>query len=189
MRPDRRPGRGDESLRPSGKKAPDFTLKSFDGKEISLAKLKGQIVVIEWMNFECPFSKHHYETKTTMVDLAKKYKDKGVTWLAVNSTSHTKAKANSEFAKKHKLPYPVLNDIPGKVGKAYGAKTTPHIFVIDKAGSIAYDGAIDNAPMGKVAKGEEYFNYVSAALDALLGGKRVTTVQTKPYGCSVKYSQ
>lgn len=175
--------------KPMGKKAPDFTLKSFDGKETSLASLKGKIVVLEWMNFECPFSKYHYETKTTMADMAKKYKNKGVVWLAVNSTNHTKAAANTAFAKKHKLGFPILNDIPGKVGKAYGAKTTPHIFVIDKTGSIAYDGAIDNAPLGKVAKNEKYVNYVSGALDALLGGKPITTKQTKPYGCSVKYAK
>lgn len=87
------------------------------------------------------------------------------------------------------MPYPILNDIPGKVGKAYGAKTTPHVFVIDQTGSIAYDGAIDNAPLGKVAKGEKYVNYISQALDALIGGKSVTTKQTKSYGCSVKYAK
>ncbi|MHC4742580.1 MAG: redoxin domain-containing protein [Planctomycetota bacterium] len=175
--------------KPSGKKAPDFKLTSFDGKETSLAALKGKIVVLEWINFECPFSKYHYETKTTMVDMAKKYKGKGVTWLAINSTNHTKAAANTSFARKHKLPYPILDDIPGKVGKAYGAKTTPHIFVIDKTGSIAYDGAIDNAPLGKIAKNEKYVNYVSQTLDALLAGKPVTTKQTKSYGCSVKYAK
>lgn len=174
---------------PSGKKAPDFALKSFDGKETSLGALKGKIVVLEWINFECPFSKYHYETKTTMADMAKKYKAKGVTWLAINSTNHTKAAANTAFAKKHKLPYPILNDIPGEVGKAYGARTTPHIFVIDKTGSIAYDGAIDNAPLGKIAKNEKYVNYVSQALDALLAGKPITTKQTKSYGCSVKYAK
>jgi len=189
MGPERRPPGTEQTRRPRGKTAPDFTLTSFDGKETALAKLKGKIVVLEWMNFECPFSKYHYETKTTMVDLAKKYAPKGVTWLVVNSTSHTKPEANTAFAAKYRLPYPVLNDIPGKVGKAYGAKTTPHIFVIDKTGAIAYEGAIDNAPLGKVAKGEEYVNYVSAALDALLADERVTTAQTKPYGCSVKYAQ
>jgi len=189
MRPERRPGRTEQPRLPRGKTAPDFTLASFDGKETALAKLKGKIVVLEWMNFECPFSIYHYETKTTMVDLAKKYKDKGVTWLVVNSTNHTKPEANTAFAKKYKLPYPVLNDIPGKVGKAYGAKTTPHMFVIDKTGAIAYDGAIDNAPMGKVAKDQKYVCYVSDALDALVADKRVTTAQTKPYGCSVKYAQ
>jgi peroxiredoxin len=175
--------------KPSGKEAPDFTLKSFDGKDFSLAALRGKIVVLEWMNFECPFSKYHYETKTTMSDMAKKYQDKGVVWLAVNSTNHTTPEANMAFAKKSKLPYPILNDIPGKVGKAYGAKTTPHVFVVDRTGLIAYDGAIDNAPLGKIAEGEKYINYVSRVLDALLEGEPVTTRQTKPYGCSVKYAQ
>jgi len=181
------PGRPDDARGPRGKKAPDFKLKSFDGKQISLSGLRGKIVVLEWLNFACPFSRYHYETKTTMADLAKKYKGKGVVWLAVNSTNQTSAAKNVEFAKKNKVPFPILNDIPGVVGKAYGAKTTPHIFIIDKAGSIAYNGAIDNAPMGKVKDGQEYVNYVSAALDALTAGRRVTTPQSKPYGCSVKY--
>ena len=186
MRRDR-PERPGEPRRPRGKPAPDFKLKTFDGKDVSLTGLKGKIVVLEWMNFECPFSLYHYETKTTMANLAKKYKTKDVVWLAVNSTSHTKSEANLAFAKKNKLQFPILNDIPGKVGKAFDAKTTPHIFIIDKDGYIAYNGAIDNAPMGKVPQGQQYVNYVADALDALVVGKVVTTPQTKPYGCTVKY--
>jgi len=188
MRQDR-PDRPAEPRQPRGKPAPAFKLKGFDGKEVSLAGLKGKIVVLEWMNFECPFSRYHYETKTTMANLAKKYKSKDVVWLAVNSTNHTTAAKNIAYAKKQKIPFPILNDIPGKVGKAYGAKTTPHIIVIDKAGYIAYNGAIDNAPLGKVPQGQEYVNYVADALDAVIAGKAVTTPQTKPYGCTVKYAK
>lgn len=185
-RPDQ-PVAGQAERPARARRAPDFTLKSFDGQEIALAQLRGKIVVLEWMNFECPFSKHHYETKTTMADLAKKYKDKNVVWLAVNSTSHTTAEANQEFAEKYKLPYPILDDRTGKVGKEYDAKTTPHIFIIDAERRIVYDGAIDNAPLGKVPDGEKYVNYVSDALDALIAGKPVSASQTKPYGCTVKY--
>ena len=169
------------------KRAPAFALNCFEGKQIALAQQRGKIVVLEWLNFECPFSLYHYKTKTTMVDLAKKYKDKNVVWLAVNSTSHTTTQANQAFAKKYKLPYPILNDKPGKVGKEYGAKTTPHMIVIDSRGRIAYDGAIDNAPNGKIPQGQKYVNYASEALDAVIANRRVTTAQTKPYGCTVKY--
>jgi len=185
-RPDQ-PGAGQAERPARARRAPDFTLKSFDGQEAALAQLRGKIVVLEWMNFECPFSMYHYETKTTMADLAKKYKDKNVVWLAVNSTSHATAEANQEFAKKYKLPYPILDDRTGKVGKQYDAKTTPHIFIIDAERRIVYDGAIDNAPLGKVPDGEKYVNYVSDALDALVAGKPVSASQTKSYGCTVKY--
>ncbi len=186
IRPER-PRQKAERLQSARKKAPDFTLKTFDGKQVGLAQLRGKIVVLEWMNFECPFSRYHYQTKTTMADLAKKYKDKGVVWLAINSTSHTTPEKNLEFIKRYNVQYPVLDDRSGRVGKAYGAKTTPHMFVIDKAGRIAYDGAIDNAPLGKLPAGQKYVNYVAEVLDALLAGKPVTTAQTKSYGCSVKY--
>jgi peroxiredoxin len=167
------------------RKAPDFTLKSFDGETFSLSDLKGKIVVLEWFNFECPYVMYHYDEKTTMVDLANKYKDKDVVWLAINSTSHTTPEANKAFAEKHKLPYPILDDRDGKVGKAYGAMTTPHMFVIDARGSIAYQGAIDNSPRGKKKTG--VVNYVEKALDELLAGEEVTKKDTMPYGCSVKY--
>ena len=181
-----RPDRPDQVRR---RTAPAFELDSFDGKQISLAKLKGKIVVLEWFNFECPFSLYHYETKPTMIDLAEKYKDKNVVWLVVNSTSHTTTQANLDFAKKHKLAYPILNDKPGKVGKQFGAQTTPHIFIIDAKGRIAYNGAIDNAPLGKVQEGEKLVNYVDQALGELVAGKPVSVPETKPYGCTVKYPQ
>jgi len=186
--PERR-GAGRQLEGPAGKKAPDFSLKSFDGKEYSLAALKGKIVVLEWMNFECPFSRYHYETKPTMTELAKKYKDKNVVWLAVNSTNHTTPEKNLAFAKKNKVPYPILDDRAGVVGKKYGAKTTPHMFVIAPNGNIVYDGAIDNAPMGKLKQDQQYVNYVAQALDALIANKPVPTSQTKSYGCSVKYAK
>jgi peroxiredoxin len=175
-----RPGR-------RGRKAPNFQLSSFDGRSFSLSQFQGRVVVLEWFNMECPFSKYHYETKSTMVDLAKKYKDKEVVWLAVNSTSHTKPQANIAFAKKHKLPFPILDDRSGRVGRAYGARTTPHVFVVDKDGYIAYQGAIDSAPLGKVQAGAAVIGYVDKALEELTTGKQVTTRATAPYGCSVKY--
>lgn len=169
-----------------GNKAPEFTLTNYDGKTTSLSDYKNKIVVLEWFNYECPFVKYHYEKVNTMVELANKYRDKNVVWLAINSTKHLTTEKSKDFAKKYKLPYPILDDRSGKVGRAYGAKTTPHMFIIDTKGSIVYDGAIDNSPLGK--KKEGVINYVDKALAELTAGKVVSTPNTKPYGCSVKYA-
>jgi peroxiredoxin len=170
----------------SDKKAPDFTLSTFDGKPVKLSDYRGKTVVLEWMNFECPFSMYHYATKPTMVELAKKYKDQNVVWLTINSTSHTTPQANLDFAKQYKIQSPILDDRSGKVGHAYGAATTPHIYIVNARGNIVYEGAIDNAPVGKV-EGGEYVNYVDKALAEITGGKAVSTPKTKSYGCTVKY--
>jgi peroxiredoxin len=182
----RPPGR--ESIEELGARpAPPFTLSTFDGKKVSLSDYTGKTVVLEWFNFECPFVRYHYEKPKTMIKLAEKYKDKNVVWLAINSTSHTTPEANMDFAQKHKLPYPILDDRSGRVGHAYGAKTTPHMYVINRRGRIVYDGAIDNAPLGEVPAGQELINYVDKALEELTTGKPVTISNTKSYGCTVKY--
>jgi peroxiredoxin len=173
----------------SGRRAPEFRLNSFDGRAVRLSNYRGKTVVLEWLNFECPFVVHHYGKPNTMTQLAKKYKDKDVVWLAINSTSHTTPEANKAFAEKHKLAYPILDDRSGEVGHAYGAKTTPHMYIIDARGNIAYDGAIDNSPQGKTPAGAKLTNYVDKALAELTAGKEVSTKNTKPYGCSVKYAQ
>ena len=170
------------------RKAPEFELKTFDGKTVKLSDYKGKIVVLEWINLDCPFSMYHHKTKSTMVDLANKYKNKGVVWLAINSTALTTPKANLDFIKSQKLPYPILDDRSGRVGRLYGARTTPQMIVIDKDGVIAYDGAIDSAPMGEVKEGLNVVNYVDVALAALTSGKKVALPVTVPYGCSVKYA-
>jgi peroxiredoxin len=169
------------------RKAPDFTLNSFDGKTISLSDYKGKIVVLEWFNYECPFVLRHYGNKLTMIDLANKYKDKNVVWLTINSTSHATPEANKQFAEERKLPYPILDDRSGIVGRAYGAKTTPHMYVIDTRGSIAYQGAIDNDERGR--KRRSVINYVDKALAELTSGKLVSTTDTMPYGYTVKYAK
>ncbi len=171
----------------SGKRAPSFELSSFDGKTVSLSDYRGKIVVLEWMNFECPFSLYHYETKNTMVELANKYKGKNVVWLVVNSTSHTTPEPNKTFAKRHGLPYLILDDRSGEVGRAYGAETTPHMYIINPRGNIVYEGAIDDSPMGR--KKEGVINYVDNALAELTARKSVSTPKTKPYGCTVKYAR
>jgi len=170
-------------------KAPDFSLKNYDGKEYKLADFKGKIVVLAWINPECPFVRYHYEKKSTINELAKKYKEKNVVWLAINSTNFHKTEDNKKFAEKNKISHPILDDHSGKVGRAYHATNTPHMFVINAEGNIVYNGAIDNAPLGRIPKDKEYANYVDKALEELTSGKTVSLAKTKPYGCSVKYKQ
>ena len=119
--------------------APDFTLADADGKKHSLADHRGKVIVLEWTNPDCPFVQRHYKS-ATMKNLAVKYADKGVVWLAVNSTKTNTPADSKAWAKEKQLTYPTLQDAEGTVGKAYGAKTTPHMYVIDKDGKIAYQG-------------------------------------------------
>jgi len=168
------------------KKAPAFELTGHDGKTTRLADHKGRIVVLEWFNYDCPFVKYHYEQAGTMIDLAAKYKDKNVVWLAVNSTNSLTTEKIKAFAEKHKLPFPILDDRSGKTGRAFEARTTPHMFVIDTKGQIVYSGAIDNSQLGRRKEG--VINYVDKALAELISGKPVEISTTEPYGCSVKYA-
>lgn len=165
--------------------APAFSLPDQDGRGHNLADYAGKIVVLEWLNPECPFVKFH-GGKGTMRTLAEKYKGQGVVWLAVNSTKHGTRDADRAWIAEQKLPYPVLEDFDGKVGRAYGAKTTPHMFVIGRDGALAYQGAIDD---DNRIQGAPKTNYVEAALAALVAGQPVATAQTTPYGCSVKYKE
>ena len=169
---------------------PDFTLKDINGKAVQLSTLKGKTVVLEWTNYDCPSVKPHYDTELkTMSKLAEKYADQGVVWLTINSTHNATVETNEAWAEKHQLKQAVLVDSDGKVGNLYKAKTTPHMFVIDKEGKIAYQGAIDNAPMGKKPEDQELVNYVDKALAELLADKKVEIAKTKSYGCSVKYAK
>jgi peroxiredoxin len=173
-----------EAEKAEPRKAPAFTLEDVDGKKVSLSDFADKIVVLEWMNPGCPIWTRHHKAGTFR-KLAEKYKDKGVVWLAINSTHSADKEKNKKFAETEKVPYPILDDHAGTVGKAYGAKTTPHMFVIDKHGRLAYEGAIDDDPAGKK---ENPLNYVDQALTELLAGKAVSVPKTEPYGCSVKYA-
>jgi AhpC/TSA family len=176
---------------PPGSPAPAFTVTDLTGKAVNLADYKGKTVVLEWINFGCPFVQKHYKSGN-MQALQKKY-GSDVVWLAVNSTN----KGSSDWTEPPKLtkelkdfgaaPANYLVDEPGTVGRAYGAKTTPHMYIIDPSGKVVYNGAIDdkrstNPEDVKIAK-----NYVVAALDELKAGKAVTTASTTPYGCTIKY--
>lgn len=179
-----------EAMAKVGSAAPDFVLKDTNGKEFKLsdATKQGKTVVIEWFNSGCPFVKRHHEKYTTMSDTAKKYSDKNVIWVAINSGAPGKEGhgKDAEAVKNWKIAYPVLIDEPGSVGKLYGAKTTPHMFIVDNKGILAYAGAIDNDNKDELAK-DKKINYVDQALGELTSGKPVSTPETKAYGCSVKY--
>ena len=170
-----------------GKPAPDFTGIDVEGKEIKLSDHKGKIVVVEWFSSKCPFCKIHLKEKKTMQNTLAKFAGKDVAWIAVDSNVAEIAKPDEikSFAKEVGVSYPIIIDADGRIGHSFGAKTTPHMFVIDKTGIIAYEGAIDSDPTGKEASAT---NYVEAALQSLVDGSEVATKYTKSYGCSVKYA-
>ncbi|HKH48001.1 MAG TPA: thioredoxin family protein [Thermoanaerobaculia bacterium] len=173
-----------------GETAPAFSLQGVDGKSYSLADYKGKVVVLEWVNPNCPFSDRHAREKT-MSALNTKYGQKQVVWLGINSTNPSqreflKPAEHLAYNQKTGINYPVLYDETGKTGKAYGAKTTPHMFIIDPQGKIAYNGAIDDDPSGRKAKAERV-NFVDGGLSAELASKAIDPAATKPYGCGVKY--
>jgi peroxiredoxin len=177
-----------------GEKAPDFTLMDHTGSKHSLSDFKGKIVVLEWINFECPFVVKHYSAKN-MQKLQSFYTAKGVVWLAINSSAEGKqgCYSNDEISKRVKESDAAMSayliDKDGKVGHAYGAKTTPNMFIIDKDGTLAYAGAIDDNPSPDAAVIPSSKNYVSENLELLLAGKPVKNKTSKPYGCSVKYAK
>lgn len=176
-----------------GKLAPAFETAAADGKTHKLSDYAGKWVVMEWYNKDCPYVKKHYGS-SNMQDLQKKYTGKGVIWLSVNSSAegkegYTDAKEAMKVAKDTKSnATAVLLDPTGVIGKAYGSKTTPHMFVIDPKGTVVYAGAIDdnNSSDPKVIAKSK--NYVAAALDAGMENKKIETTSTKPYGCGTKYA-
>jgi peroxiredoxin len=176
-----------------GDPAPDFTLTDTNGQSHSLESLRGRTVVLEWWNYECPFVGKHYGSGN-MQKLQKAWTAKGVVWLTVSSSAPRKQgyvdaqKANAWMKEKGGAPTAVLLDHDGKVGRAYGAKTTPHMFVIDAKGTVVYAGGIDDKPSTDLADVATAKNFVSAALAEVTAGKRVTMAISQPYGCSVKYA-
>jgi len=171
-----------------GDKAPAFTLNDSAGNAVSLADFKGKTVVLEWTNPDCPFVKRHYQ-EGSMKNLSTAYDESmGVLWLTINSTNYMDAAANAAFVKKEGITWEVLVDQDGTVGHAYGAATTPHMFIIDAEGTVVYHGAIDDDPRGNMDSGART-NYVANALNEIAVGKSVSTPETKPYGCSVKYAK
>jgi len=176
---------------PVGRPAPAFTVSDLTGKPVRLEDYKGKTVVLEWINFGCPFVMKHYNSGN-MQALQKKYSS-DVVWLAVNSTN----KGHSDWADPAPLtaqlkqlgaqPARYLVDEPGTMGLAYGAKTTPHMYIVNPEGVLIYKGAIDDKPSTNKSDIPGARNHVLAALDESMAGKPVSTPSTTPYGCSVKY--
>ena len=176
-----------------GQAAPAFTAVDTAGKTVSLADFKGKHVVLEWVNPGCPFVVKHYSS-TNMQGTQKEAAAKGVVWLAINSTAtdatdYKAPAAMAQWMQGHQAAATAtLMDPDGKVGKAYGARTTPHMYIINPAGMLVYAGAIDSKPSSNPADIASATNHVKAALAETLAGKPVSVATTKPYGCSVKYS-
>ena len=174
-----------------GQPAPAFNVTDLAGKPVNLADYKGKTVVLEWHNFGCPFVQKHYRSGN-MQALQKKYGNE-VVWLAVNSTT----KSASDYEEPNRIdsklrdfkaaPARYLMDEPGAMGMAYGAKVTPHMYIIDPQGKVVYNGAIDDKRSTNVADVKTSKNYVAAALDEIKAGRAVSTASTTPYGCSIHY--
>jgi len=176
-----------------GQPAPAFSAVDTAGRTVSLADFKGRHVVLEWVNPGCPFVQKHYGS-ANMQGTQKDATAKGVVWLTINSTSRDAEdyKAPAEMAAwmrdQKAASTATLMDADGKIGRAYGARTTPHMYVVDPAGKLVYAGAIDSKPTGRVADIATATNYVKQTVTELLAGKPVSTPSTNAYGCSVKYS-
>ncbi len=175
-----------------GQDAPAFTGTDTNGKTHNLADYKGKIVVLEWTNPECPYVVKHYGSGN-MQKIQSQYAGDELVWLTINSGAEGKQghltgeQANAYIAEQKAKQTAYLLDGDGTIGNLYGAKTTPHMFVIDKDGKIAYAGAIDSDNSFKPETIEGATNYVSAAIDSLKAGKAVEVATTQPYGCNVKY--
>jgi peroxiredoxin len=177
-----------------GQAAPNFRLADVNGKPVTLSDYRGKTVVLEWNNPGCPFVKKHYDSGNMQKAQAAAAKD-GVVWLTINSGAPGKqghmsgAEAKAFVAKAGAKPAAYLVDPRGVVGKAYDAKTTPHMYIIDKAGTLVYAGGIDDKPTANPADINGARNHVLAALSELKAGKAVSVASSRPYGCSVKYAE
>ena len=173
-----------------GQSAPNFTLSDTEGAAHSLADYAGKTVVLEWFNPDCPFVVYAHGKKGPLAAQPARVIDENTVWLAINSGAPGKQGHGLERNQKAKatygMAYPILLDEAGDVGRLYGAKTTPHMFVIDPSGTLVYAGGLDDAPMGK---GDQATNYVDACLADLQAGRPVATAESKAYGCSVKYGK
>jgi peroxiredoxin len=177
----------------NGAKATDFKLTDASGKTVQLSDFKGKTVVLEWNNPGCPFVQRHYEGNMQKTQAAAKAG--GVVWLTINSGAPGKqgymqgAEATKWVADKKATPAHYLLDPKGVVGKGYAAKTTPHMYIIDGAGVLRFQGGIDDKPAARVEEMGSARNHVLAALNEMKAGKPVSVAQTTPYGCSVKYAE
>ena len=176
-----------------GEQAPAFTLESTSGTTYTLAELRGKFVVMEWLNFDCPYTRKHYESGN-MPHLQAKYAGDEVVWLSISSSAPGKPghyppdvmnARNEQYGGEQTA---ILMDPAGEVGRAYGARTTPHMFVIDRQGTVIYMGGIDDRPTADTSDIKGATNHVDAALQAALHGKEVEVETAPPYGCHIPYA-
>lgn len=175
-----------------GETAPDFSVLTTSGETFTLSEYKDKIVILEWTNHQCPFVRKHYDSNN-MQDLQKELTDKGAVWVSIVSSAKgkqghiTPGEANAITTDESAAPSFKILDESGEIGKLFGAKTTPHMYVINAGGALAYNGAIDDdsSPYADRAKGAN--NYIRAAFNDLTNGNDVQVAETRPYGCSVKY--
>ncbi|MCC6659941.1 MAG: redoxin domain-containing protein [Phycisphaerales bacterium] len=165
-----------------GEAAPAFEAKDLDGKPVKLSDFKGKVVVLEWFNPGCPVVQMHYKNDTMNRSISK-FEGKNVVWVRVATGNSADDEANNKARDNWHIKTPIVMDGSGAIAKAYGAKTTPHCFVIDTNGTLVYAGAVDNGNPGKVGD----VNYVEKAVYQTLAGETITTAETKAYGCAVKY--
>lgn len=174
-----------------GAEAPGFSLPNLSGETVTLEQHRGKVVVLEWFNPGCPFVKQAHESGGALETMAAGWSEKDVVWLAINSGAPGKqgtgVETNQDAKKKWSMKHPILLDESGKVGRAYAAKTTPQMVVIDAQGRQVYNGALDNAPFGNT-KGEPLSPITENVLKAVTAGKESPQGRSKPYGCSVKYA-
>lgn len=176
-----------------GEPAPEFTTEDTHGDPIRLADLQGQIVVLEWTNHQCPFVGKHYGSGN-MQALQQQATEEGVTWISIVSSGpgqegHVSPdQANQLTEEREAAPSAVVLDPSGEIGKLYGARATPHMFVIDAEGILQYMGAIDSIPSAQISDIESAENYVRTALDQIQAGEAISTPATQAYGCTVRYA-
>jgi peroxiredoxin len=175
-----------------GQPAPDFALKDANGKTVKLSDYRGKHVVLEWTNPGCPYVKKHYDSGN-MPGTQQDATARGVVWLSVNSTERRAydyqppAQVAAWQKERRGAPTALLADEEGSVGKSYGARTTPHMYIVDPLGKLIYAGGIDSIPSSNPADIPKAVNYVRQALNESLGGKPVSAPVTRAYGCSIKY--
>ncbi len=176
-----------------GQPAPEFTGKTLTGEEVSLSDFEGKVVVLEWVNFDCPFVRKHYSASGNMGNLQEKYTEKGVVWLTICSSAegeqgYFEPSAQAERAEKegNKATH-FIYDSDGTIGRAFDARVTPHMFVICKEGVVRYNGAIDSIRSANADDVEKAEPLLANAIDAVLAGEEVQNATNQPYGCGVKY--
>lgn len=169
--------------------APDFAFTDLAGKTRKLSDFRGKTVVLEWLNPACPYVVRHYRSGN-LPAIQKLAAAEGVVWLQINSMAmgDLDAEKSRDWQQKQGVVATAyIRDVSGKIGRLYGAKTTPHCFVISRDGKLVYQGAIDDQPQGSVASLDSAHNYVKAALAALQAGRPLEKSVTQPYGCEIKY--